>query len=442
MKKVSFLIFSLLCFINVYAEGEATLKNIKVNNTVCECIEYKCEMEVDSNMATITYELSDPLATVNRESGLSTSLTSEVTTINVEVTNGENHNIYEFVITKHVKSSDYSLSKLLLNEEEITLMKDVYVYNMAVPFDEENIIIEATPNDKKAAVDKELSFLFPIDESSKSFDFVVKAEDGTEKNYRIFVTRKAKPDTTLKSLKIDKGNINFDKDTLDYEIKVEYSVNDILIEAIPNDSKANVKITKESLEVGENTITIEVTNDNASSVYTLKVTREPNLDKSQANLSSLKISEYNNLDFDPNVLDYTLEFKEIPSVLIIDAKSISDTAKIEIIGNENLTNNSVVTIKVLLEDIEIERVYTLKIEEIKIVKNDDLKIIVAIIILIITIIILLILEIRDRNKKKKEKIKKDKIKKVEKVIKEENIIETKTKNTENIVEEIEEIEII
>lgn len=436
MKKIGFFIIGLFFWISVFAEGDATLKNIKVNNISCECIEYKCEIEVDSNTATITYELSSSEATVNRESGLSTNLESDVTKIDVEVTNGENHNIYEFIITKHVKSSDYTLSKLLLNEEEITLMEDVYVYNTQVAFDEENIIIEATPTDKKAAVDKELAFLFQVDESSKSFDFTVTAEDGTEKNYRIFVTRKSKPDTSLKSLKLDKGTINFDKDNLDYEIKVEYSVNDILIEAIPNDSKANVKINKENLEVGENTITIEVTNDNASSIYTIKVTREPNLDKSQANLANLNILEYSSLNFEPNVLDYTLEFKQIPEKLTIDATSMNDTAKTEIAGNENLTDGSVISIKVILEDIEIDRVYTLKVEEIKIEKDNNLKIIIAIIVLIITIIILLILEICDRNKKKKEKgknaqIKKERIKTEEKI----NKVET-------IVEEVEEIEII
>ena len=392
-------------FFNVYAADDATLKNIKINNQECECVEYKCEMEVDASQVTITYELSNSEATVSRESGISTPLSSDVTTISVTVEHGESRNIYDFVITKHVKSNDITLKYLALNEEEITLMPDVYVYNMAVPFDQEEIIIEATPTDSKAAVDKELAFLFPVEESSKSFDFTVTAENGDEKNYRIFVTRESKPDTTLKSLKLDQGSIKFDKDTLEYNITVEYNVTDVLIEALPNDSEANVKITKEDLVVGENIITIEVTNKNATSVYKINVNREPNLDKSQANLEKLIIKEYPKLNFEPNILEYDLKFEEIPSKLTIEAIAIKEEATIEIVGNENLTDDSVVTIDVTVkeEEFEITRTYKLVLNKITHEESNKLPIIITIIILVITMIILLILEIRERKNKNIDK---------------------------------------
>lgn len=408
MKKIIIFIFLTFLFINVWAVEDATLKNIKVNNKDCVCVEYKCEMEVSESSVSITYELSDPNATTDRESGISTLMSADVMTIKINVTNGESHNVYEFIITKHVKSSDFTLKELYLNEEAIPLMENVFVYNASVKFDEENIIIDAIPNDSKASVDKELVFLFPADESSKSFDFKVTAEDGSQKNYRIFVTRKNRPDTLLKSLKLDNGNINFAKEVLEYNLEVDYTINEILIEAIPNDDNATIKINKESLQVGDNVITIEVTNDNAKSIYTLNVKRSPNLDKSQANLASLSIKEYSKLNFDPNILEYELEFKDIPSSLTIEAYAISDDSVVEVIGNKNLENNSIVTIKVSLSEPSILRMYTLTIKELKEIRENKLPIVITLIILIITIVILIILSVRDSKKNKKTLKRKNK----------------------------------
>ena len=448
MKKL--IIFILLNFliINVWAIEDATLKNIKINGKECTCVEYICQMEVSESNVNITYELSDPNATADRVSGVSTPITSDVTNIKINVTNGESHVTYEFIINKHIKSSDYTLKELYLNEEEITLTEEVYVYNTSVKFDEENIIIEAIPNDTKASVDKELAFLFPVSESSKSFDFKVTAEDGTEKNYRIFVTRKEKPDTTLKSLKVDVGEINFYKDVLEYNLEVDYAVNDLIVEAIPNNDKANVKITKDTLQVGDNTISIDVTNEEVTTTYLIHVKRNPNLDTSQANLEKLVIKEYKNLDFDPNVLDYELGFKEIPSSLTITATPVLEGAVVDITNNSDLEDGTIVSIKVTLqsdeyEDIEITRIYNLKIVKLQEDINENkLPIIIAIIVLVIVIIVLIILNFRDnkKNKNKKKMVKKE----VKKDIKNENkVLEKKTtsKKVEK-VEEIEEIEIL
>lgn len=445
MKKL--IIFILLNFliINVKAADDATLKNIKINDKECTCVEYICQMEVSESNVNITYELSDPNATTDRESGVSTPITSDVTNIKINVTNGESHVTYEFIINKHIKSSDYTLKELYLNEEKITLTEEVYVYNTSVKFDEENIIIEAIPNDEKASVDKELAFLFPVSESSKSFDFKVTAEDGTEKNYRIFVTRKERPDTALKSLKVDVGDINFYKDVLEYNLEVAYTINDLIIEAIPNNEKANVKITKETLQVGNNTISVDVTNEEVTTTYLIHVKRNPNLDTSLANLEKLVIKEYKNLDFDPNVLDYCLEFREIPSSLTITATPVLDNAVVDITNNNDLEEGSIVSIKVTLqsdeyEDTEIIRVYNLEIVKLQEEeKENKLPIIIAIIVLVIVIVVLIILNVRDnkKNKNNKKQVKKE----VKKDVGNDNkVFDNKT--TSKKVEEIEEIEIL
>ena len=77
----------LLLAVNVKAEGEATISNIKVNGTSCTCSGYDCVVDVVASNATITYDLVDKAAKVDRLSGFRVDLLSEVTTLKLTVTN-------------------------------------------------------------------------------------------------------------------------------------------------------------------------------------------------------------------------------------------------------------------------------------------------------------------------------------------------------------------
>ena len=404
MKKFLFFLLSLLLFVNVKAEGEATIKNLRVNGKDCKCIDYKCQMEVDAESVTITYELVDSEATVDRQSGFTKDLTSPLETIKIVVSNTLNgekvENTYEITITKHEKSNDTTLSKLKVNDTEIELLEEVIVYSYTAKYDEDKIIIDATCNDSNAKINSNLEFDFSLDRSSESFDFDVVAENGDKITYRIVAQRGEKPNTYLKSLKIDKANIDFKKETLNYEATVEYSVNSLLVEAVAESEKATVKIIKDDLVVGENEIKIVVTNEKAESTYVILVTREENMDKSLANLKSLKIEEYPKLDFDSNVLEYQLKFSEIPNELTIDATPIDENGEVEIIGNKDLITEDKVIIRVTVND-KIIREYILNIFEEKGIIKDKKIIIILIVILVITMIVLFILQIKEKKKKRK-----------------------------------------
>ena len=437
MKKI-LMFFILFISLNVYAEGEATISSIKVNGRDATCTGYDCVIEIDSDKANVTYIKNDIEATVDRESGFSLDLTSPTTLIKIVVKNDKGdeviENTYNITINKHEKSSDYTLSSLKVNDEDITLMEEVFVYNYTSKYDDEKIEISAKTKDSKAKIITDLLFDFPLDRSSIALDFDVKAENGDTKTYRIVVNRGVKPNTYLKALKIDKVNLEFDKEKLNYNVTVDYSVNELMVEATAENADAKVEINKpENLEVGENVIKVKVINDKAESVYEIKVIREPNLDKSLANLKSLEIEEYSKLNFKSNVIDYTLKFHEIPKKLNIKALAIDPNAKVEIINNDDLIDKDKVIIKVTLpvDEAIIVREYTLNIIESKSITSGKMGIIISIIIEVIAIIVLATLEIKDKKRKKKAKILKIK-----------NLI--KKKNNKKIVKkEIEEeIEII
>ncbi len=413
MKKIVVFLLLLSSFFVVKAEGEATLKNIRVNGKECKCVGYSCEVEVSAKSVIVTYELVDPAAEVDRASGFSKDLTSPQTIIKIVVSNevGEEkrENTYEITINQHEKSGDYTLNSLKVNDTEMTLTEEVFVYNYSAEYNLDKIVIKATTKDPNAKIISKLEHDFPLDSSSLAIDVEVKAENEDVKTYRVVVVRKAKPNTFLKSLKLDKANIEFKKDTLEYHTTVEYAVNSLLVEAVAEDENAKIKIEKEDLVVGENKIKVIVTLDKAETVYTILVNREPNLDKSQANLKSLTIEEYPKLDFEPNVLDYKLKFSNIPEKLSIKATPENSDAKIEIVGNENLADQEKVVVKVTLnleEDLKITREYTLDIVLNKSISDNKTVIIISMAILFITMIVLFILQIKESKNKRKIKLNK------------------------------------
>lgn len=392
----------------VYAEGEATIKNIKVNGTACTCSGYECTVDASGGSATITYDKVDKDAVVDRLSGFKIDLLSEVTTIKLTVTNTVNEekiqNIYNLTINKKEQENDLSLKSLKVNGENIKVFKDVVAYSYTSKYDAKSITFEAVPTDSKAKVIKESKYDFPLEDGSISIDFAVKPTSGSQLDYRIVVTRGVKPDTTLKSLKINNKEIELDDNKLDYDLTVDYSENELKIDAVPANDLAKVEVDNKTLVVGENEIKITVTLDNKKSEYTLTITREENVDKSVANLSEIKIDEYRRLDFKENVLDYTLNFSSIPNKLTIHPESKSSNSKIDITGNEDLKDGSkiVITNKVGT----ITREYTLEIKESTSISDNKNVILGAIIGLSIVIIILIIIEVHSKKKAKRNYLKK------------------------------------
>lgn len=407
----------------VKAEGEATISNIKVNGTSCTCTGYDCVVDVTASTGTITYDLVDKSATVDRLSGFKVDLLSESTTIKLTVTNSKGEekieNIYNVTINKQAKENDLSLKSLKVNGETMKVAKDVTVYAYTSAYDAKSIVIDAVPNDSTARVMKEEAYEFSLEDSSISVDFSVKPLDGEAENYRVVVTRGIKPNTTLKSLKINDKEIKLNEKEFNYEITVPYSINELEIDAIPTNKDAKVEIDTKTLVVGENEAKITVTTDKAKGEYIIKVVREDNIDKSVANLKELTVSEYRRLDFEENVLDYILKFNSIPESLTIHATPKDANGKVEIIGNENLTDGSKVIVQVKLDN--ITREYTLEVRESTSMSDNKSVILACIIGLLLTIFILIILEIHSKKKEKRAYLKKifDLRHKVEKKRKEE-----------------------
>lgn len=418
MKKL--LLFCLLLLnINVFANED--LKELKVNGQEVKCSGYECSIEVNSDNAEITYKLGENVKSTKPESGYKISIENDHSMQIEIIYQDDTMANYTVKIIKHVASSDNTLEKLVINEEEVELKNDIFVYSFETEFNDDKIIIEGTPNDKNAKCEKK-EFEFNLEKSSLSLEYPVKAENGDIKKYTIIFKRKNKPDTTLKTLTLSDIEFDFDSKKLDYEVTIPYSVDSTEIKAIPNVKEAKVEISMEEFfVVGENFIKITVTNKEASDIYTVKINRLEKIDETIAYLSLLKIEEYD-LKFKPNIFDYKLFFEKIPNSLYLDYKTKTKDAKVEIDNNENLNDGSVISIKVSLEN-GLMKVYKLHIN---LQENDDKEevnktlIVVLIVILIVVMIILLILQIKEKGKNNK-RTKKHKENKSKKKILEEEI---------------------
>lgn len=99
------------------------------------------------------------------------------------------------------KSSNNNLKDLRIDGYDINFQKDILDYNLNVEFDVENVNIIAEADSSKASVtgtgDQELNI------GKNIFKIVVKAEDGTKKEYNINVFRKMKTIEEQKVIKIN-----------------------------------------------------------------------------------------------------------------------------------------------------------------------------------------------------------------------------------------------
>ena len=163
---------------------------------------------------------------------------------------------------------------------------------------------------------------------------------------------------------------------------------------------ANVKISNtDGLLVGNNLVEIEVKNGKNTKVYSLHVIRkEYGLDISDSTrLGMLSIKGYD-INFDPNVLDYTVKIKR-EKTLMIAATPESNRADIYMYGNNDLTGFSTVRVKVIAEN-GLTNIYSIDIE--KATYNKTVEIISAVIVIIVVSSLSVYLITKNRKKTKKE----------------------------------------
>ena len=185
-----------------------------------------------------------------------------------------------------------------------------------------------------------------INPGFNKFTISVKASDGTKKDYLINVIRQ-KDDAYLSSLSLSSGAFNFDKKTFMYETTVVYDTVNVDVRAVPEVQNAKVEITGgKNLQVGENLINVKVTTETESvNNYKIKLIRLKQDETIGDNpyIKDIKIKNYD-INFDPNIVNYSLKIKN-EKKLDIEVETADEASSYEILGNKDLKDGSVITIK-------------------------------------------------------------------------------------------------
>ena len=269
----------------------------------------------------------------------------------------------------------------------------------------DKVTIRATASDKDSKVYGDIGEK-RLDIGVNTFSIKVVSVRGNEKEYKVYITRndvKKNSDITLKSLTISNGKLNFKKDTFLYSVSVGSEVESVDVVAVPNDEKASVEIIKsDTLSYGENTIKVIVTaEDGTKGTYVINLNRANKL-SGDATIRYLNIKNYN-INFSSDVYEYDL-FIDGERKLDIDVTLNDEKAKYTIVGNRDLKDGSVISIKVVAEDAS-ELVYMINVfkkdESNSGVINDYIKLVPLVCFVILVVGILVIKLVKGRVAKEK-----------------------------------------
>lgn len=300
-----------------------------------------------------------------------------------------------------------TLDKLEINNGKFDKLFKSSITSYSAIVNSSSTVISAQLSDKSAKLEgdigkKELKYGINV------FSIRVISVRGNTREYKLYITRpykvnniKKSSDATLRSLKIIPGNIKFKRDVFYYNVDVDNSINDIKVEAIPNNSKAKVKVNKpDRLVVGDNEIKIDVTSEDGNKLSYIIVVHKKEKLSSDNKILKLIIKGYD-IDFKSNVYKYDLNIYNEDKLDIIVELSDKD-ASYKILGNKNLVDKSIIKIVVEAPD-GSKKSYIININKIVGANSKGLADyirIIPVIVFIILMILIIVLKIFKSNIKK------------------------------------------
>ena len=234
------------------------------------------------------------------------------------------------------------------------------VYEVYLPYEEDNITVSATSLDNTAVVIG--TGMNNLNVGLNVITVKVTSLAGEEKTYQIRVTRAESDNANLASLLIQNHTISptFNKNTVSYN--VETTLSELVIYATPEMSGATYEIIgNNDLQKGMNQITIRVTAPNGETTkdYILRVNKTGS---NNNNLAYLAVIGYN-LDpaFNKSNLVYNVNVPNDVNSVYLDAVADDENATITGIGPVNLSDGKNVFEVIVTSESGKTKVYTVNI---------------------------------------------------------------------------------
>ena len=345
-------------------------------------------------------------------------------------------NIYTLNITrKDNRSTDNYLSSLTLSTGELSpaFNKEKTVYDVNVPTNVDSITINALlSSDAASFKDGYGPRKINLNLGDNQILLTVKAESGIARTYTINVTRASQNSNNyLKDLTLSSGNINFEKEKMEYHVNIANEITDVTVDAVAVDEKAIVTITGgKNLQIGENIVEIKVEAENkVIRTYKIFLNRLEDGDElsNNNNVKNIYVENYG-LNFKSDIFSYTLKIGNEKKLNIKVTPDVDSTV-IQILGNENLKNGSKIEIIAVSEN-DDSKTYTINIEK----ESKVLYIILGIIVLAILVVIIFLIINRKKIFNKDTKVLDDKLL-LNKEKNERIVIEQKTRVYDPLIKE-------
>lgn len=171
----------------------------------------------------------------------------------------------------------------------------------------------------------------------------------------------------LKNLIVNQEGIepSFQKDISEYYLVVSSQIDKLEIEAIAEKSSSRIEILgNDNLKLGTNIITINIISENGdTNAYYINVVKTDDIELFNTNLENLAIENILlTPPFDSNTTNYEIEISSEITNLNILAIPQNENAKIEIIGNNDLTEgNNLIEVKVISQNGDSEKTYKINV---------------------------------------------------------------------------------
>lgn len=245
----------------------------------------------------------------------------------------------------------------------------------------------------------------------------------------------------LKKLVIEGYPIEFNTNVFNYTIDVDNNISNLKIDAESFNKDAKIDIDNPILSNEVNIVTITVTEEGTVLTYIINANKNGLV---RPLISSLLIRDQQ-INFDSNTFNYDLTISKKTKVLDIAATPDMDDAKVEIIGNNNLTEGSIITI-IVLADSGASNTYTINIHNIDIWNTYKYYFISAIVVVFMFTVYFIVRHIKIKNgeyktnnssvkvETNKDKILKESKPKKVKVKKEKKVKKKKGKNQDDNIE--------
>lgn len=341
---------------------EASLTNLTLSNAELSpsfsSNVYNYTATINSSSTTITATKKDSYSKVSGTGKKTLSYGENVFKVVVTSEDGTQTKTYKITITRPDNRETINTLSAIKTSNGVlspSFSKNVYSYKISLDPNVSSITITPTKEGTKSTfVSGYSGGTFKLNYGDNKVLIKVKSESGKINTYTIVINRRDNRNTNnyLKTLKIENANIEFDKNTLNYSVIVKNNINKINIMATTEHSTATVSgIGEKALKEGSNKFEVKVKAENKTiRTYTINIkrlTKDEDV-SSNTNLKELQINNYP-INFNKSTYSYTLEIGDETS-LDIKYSPEDITSIVNVNGNTDLKDGSVITIKVTSTD--------------------------------------------------------------------------------------------